>query len=148
MGFCVFEATSKRVDNLWLAGILLSQQLMPGIRLEYFLFNDRSRSQIPKWCRQHKLEVVIGGEPAVLHELQRSHLFPDKVDYVTTDWIEAEKEIAGIDQRPDKLGAAAVDLLIAQIQRGERGIPEVPVTTLIEGEWIDGDSVQRKLVQK
>jgi hypothetical protein len=54
-----------------------------------------------------------------------------------------EPEIAGIDQRPESIGSAAIDLLIAQVRRGERGIPGIPVTSMVEGLWVNGPSVRR-----
>jgi hypothetical protein len=40
-----------------------------------------------------------------------------------------------IDTRPDKMGAAAVELVVAQIHRNERGSPEIPHTLLLDGVW-------------
>ncbi|PTY04979.1 hypothetical protein DB347_20015 [Opitutaceae bacterium EW11] len=50
---------------------------------------------------------------------------------------------AGIDERPDSIGAAAIEQLAAMIQRGEKGTPALPKTTMIDGRWIDGKSVRR-----
>jgi hypothetical protein len=43
--------------------------------------------------------------------------------------------VPGIDQQADVLGAAAVDLLVAQYQQNERGIPEAPRIVMTEGLW-------------
>jgi DNA-binding LacI/PurR family transcriptional regulator len=145
IGFCIFAGTSKRVDDLWLAGMLLCQQNLPQMRLPFFLFDDRTLRQIPAWCRKEKLEVVIGGEPVILAELQRAGMYGKEVDYATVNWVSDEPDIAGIDQRPDQIAAAAIDLVIAQVQRGERGIPAVPITTMVEGQWVDGKSLRRRL---
>ena len=40
-----------------------------------------------------------------------------------------------IDTRPDKMGAAAVELVVAQIHRNERGSPQIPHTLLLDGVW-------------
>ena len=40
------------------------------------------------------------------------------------------------------LGARATELLIAQLQRNETGIPEWPSTTTIPARWVDGPTVR------
>ncbi|WP_162525233.1 LacI family DNA-binding transcriptional regulator [Rariglobus hedericola] len=41
----------------------------------------------------------------------------------------------GMDMREDLVAAGAVDLVVAQLHRNERGVPERPKTLLLEGEW-------------
>lgn len=143
IGFCLFSGTSKRVDELWLAGVLLCQKNLLDLKLSVFLFDDRNMGDIAGWARKEKLDVVIGGEPVILQELKRGNAFPSELDYVTVNWAREEPEVAGIDQRADQVGAAAIDLVIAQMHRGERGVPEVPITTMVEGRWVMGQSLTR-----
>lgn len=145
IGFCIYEGTSGRVDDLWLSGALLTARHHPAAPMKVFLFNDETRAQIAGWALAEKLEVVVSDNSQVLHELQaRGIRSPGEIDFATLNWTKAEPGIAGIDQRPAAIGAAAVDLLIAQIRRGERGIPDVPVTSMVEGAWINGPSLAKK----
>jgi len=43
--------------------------------------------------------------------------------------------LPGIDMREDLIAAGAVDLVVAQLHRNERGVPQHPTTMLLEGEW-------------
>ncbi|MDF3055804.1 MAG: LacI family transcriptional regulator [Rariglobus sp.] len=43
--------------------------------------------------------------------------------------------LPGIDMREDLIAASAVDLVVAQLHRNERGAPAHPTTLLLEGEW-------------
>lgn len=43
--------------------------------------------------------------------------------------------LPGIDMREDLLAANAVDLVVAQLHRNERGVPAHPTTLLLEGVW-------------
>ncbi len=47
----------------------------------------------------------------------------------------ATEELPGIDMREDLVAASAVDLVVAQLHRNERGVPAHPTTLLLEGEW-------------
>jgi DNA-binding LacI/PurR family transcriptional regulator len=145
IGLCLFAGTSQRVDDLWLAGALLTQRHYPGAEMKVFLFDDEMRKKIPEWARAENLEVVLSDNPQALAELRRGGIrSPGEIDYATLNWVRGEPEIAGINQRPASIGAAAVDLVIAQIRRGERGIPEMPVTSMVEGIWVNGPSLQKK----
>jgi LacI family transcriptional regulator len=145
IGFCLFAGTSPRVDDLWLAGALLTRQHNPDAGVKIFLFDDDTRSKIPDWAIAEKLEVIVSDNLQALHELQRRGIrAPGDIDYATVNWSKAEPEIAGVNQRPDSIGAAAIDIAIAQLRRAERGIPEIPVTSMVEGIWVDGPSLPRK----
>jgi DNA-binding LacI/PurR family transcriptional regulator len=149
IGLALYDRTSRRVDDLWLAGALLTQQLQPEAPLQPFLFNDDTLKNVAKWVTDQRIEVVLSDNQYALHELQRQGIqAPGDVDYATLNWIRSEPEIAGINQLPDSIGASAIDLLIAQIQRGERGIPKIPVTSMVEGIWVNGPSLHRKIKSK
>lgn len=56
-----------------------------------------------------------------------------------TVWLRSlehnRKNMMGIDTRPEKMGAAAVELVVGQIHRNERGSPQIPHTLLLDGIW-------------
>jgi LacI family transcriptional regulator len=45
---------------------------------------------------------------------------------------------AGLDLSPRRLGAAAMEMVVAMLHRQERGIPDFPQTITLEATW--GDS--------
>jgi LacI family transcriptional regulator len=49
---------------------------------------------------------------------------------------------AGLDQKPEKVGAAAIDLIVGLIQRNETGLPADPKVVMVEGSWVEGPSVR------
>jgi hypothetical protein len=51
---------------------------------------------------------------------------------------------AGIDQHSEEVGAAAVQMLISQINHHQTGIPKVPRELLIAGCWVNGHSLPPK----
>lgn len=154
VGLCVFTDTSRRVDELWLSAVLLAQyDRLKGIgkkdrefNISTFLFNDTTLKDTPAWCRQEKLDVVISDNLEVMEELTGAGIhMPGEVDFVSLGWFEGQSDIAGVDQRPADIGAAATDLIVGALQRGERGVPAVPLTTMVEGVWVDGPSLTKKI---
>jgi DNA-binding LacI/PurR family transcriptional regulator len=55
---------------------------------------------------------------------------------------------AGIDERPEEIGATAIEQLAGMIQRGERGVPAVPKVVMVDGRWIQGRSVRAKMRER
>ena len=146
IGLCLYDRTSSRVDDLWLAGALLAQRYHPHVTTLPFLFTDDTLRDIPAWIRRARLEVVVSDNQIVLDEMRRQGLeSPGQVDYATLNWVRTEPEIAGIDQRPAAIGATTIDTLIAQIRRSERGIPKIPVSSMVECTWVNGPSLRRHL---
>jgi hypothetical protein len=43
--------------------------------------------------------------------------------------------VGRLNHQPDQLGRVAVEMVVAQIHRNERGSPAVPQTVLIDGIW-------------
>ncbi|MFH1496715.1 MAG: LacI family DNA-binding transcriptional regulator [Verrucomicrobiota bacterium] len=149
IGLCIYESTSGRVDDLWLAGALLTQRRHPESPLKIFLFDDSNRHTIPDWALAENIEVIVSDNPQAVAELRRVGIrVPGDIDFATLNWVQTEPEVAGINQRPGAIGAAAVDLAVAQISRGERGIPAIPSITMIEGTWVNGPSLTRKVRQR
>jgi LacI family transcriptional regulator len=95
------------------------------------------------WFVAHQPDVVIAQAPEApvyLEWMQRLRRpAPEACGFVSLD-IDPTLPFAcsGILQNCEKVAAAAVDLVVAQIQRRERGMPALAKTVLIEGTWVDG----------
>ena len=44
----------------------------------------------------------------------------------------------------DGMGARAVELLLAQLQRNELGVPAWPTTTTVPARWVEGPTVRQQ----
>lgn len=49
---------------------------------------------------------------------------------------------ARIEEKAEEVGATALEVVASKIARNEHGLPKHPKITMIEGEWINGDSVR------
>jgi LacI family transcriptional regulator len=57
-------------------------------------------------------------------------------------WQEGHPDCAGIRQPFAALAAGAVDMVVAQLHRNERGIPARPKAMLFEGDWVEGTTLR------
>lgn len=81
-----------------------------------------------------------------LHLLQAcGHAVPDDIGYACLDLPAAQDAgIAGIDQLPRLVAAAAVDLVITQLQSNEFGVPHQPKIVQLDGCWRDGKTLRAR----
>ncbi len=67
------------------------------------------------------------------------HALPSVKHWITMNWS-AESVAPGICTRYDLIAGAAVDLVLAQLHRNERGTPNPAKVVLLEGEWREATS--------
>tara|TARA_R100000027_G_scaffold67737_1_gene68326 strand:+ start:6562 stop:7623 length:1062 start_codon:yes stop_codon:yes gene_type:complete len=69
--------------------------------------------------------------------------FPEQAGFAHLDRNPSNAGIAGIDQSHEATGAAAVDIVARHLALGEIGPPATAHGTLIEGNWVVGDTVEQ-----
>lgn len=112
----------------------------PGLagELTQFALPD-DRSNLRPWPRRLAPDALIIGWPAdrrVANELKK--FAPKATRVVTLDWRPGG--IPGMDVQNEAIAAGAIDLVVAQLHRNERGIPANPTTLLMDGVWREGPS--------
>jgi LacI family transcriptional regulator len=75
-----------------------------------------------------------------LHELGLR--VPQDIGLIQYEWRPDHDSWAGIDQRNDLVGEAAIDMLISMIHHHEAGVPKYPRATMIGCSWTDGSTVK------
>ncbi len=143
IGLATTKGSDARVNHIWLAGFLSFQATHPTVRkLAPFVGDPFTRESFLEWFRKTRPEVVVSADIMALEWLREEKLrVPEDVAFVHIDWIPERGDIAAVDQRPEQIGEAAVDLLVEQINQNRRGSPSVPRTVLIEGVWRDGPTL-------
>ncbi len=111
-----------------------------GRKLAPILFLDAMpRRAIQTWFDRHRPQAIV---VANAHQV-RANLLPalgaqrcQRTAFACLDY-EAGPGIAGIDQLFETIGSHALDALVAQIHRHERGLPENPTIGMVEGQWTE-----------
>ncbi len=98
------------------------------------------------WLRETKPDAVISGNVAMLDVLKRAGIaVPRQLGVACPNLGTTDGDLAGVVERNRHIGEVAVDHLVALIHRGERGVPDVPQRTLVDGVWHAGRSVRRRV---
>ncbi len=130
--------TDNRLDNRWSAAYAQYQMGLPSKqRIPVLYYQPEERAKVRRWFERYQPQAILGDSPCVKWYLEEIGL-PNGSTYhlVQLDWAEEQTNFfATVDQQPRQVGAAAVDLLTAQLQRNERGIPETPKLVEIPGVW-------------
>ncbi len=96
------------------------------------------------WARDQRPDVVVTdlAVHTVAKTLERA--FPPRARpaVVAMHWPMPEAA-AGVDQNVEEIGTTALSVLSTLIQHNQKGIPDVPHTTMIDGKWARG-SLRRK----
>lgn len=95
------------------------------------------------WFEQHEPDVVLAIFPFVGTWLTDLGLkIPEDVSFAHFECHREQTESAGIDQRSEHVGAAAVDMVVEQFNRGEKGAIALARSVVVKGSWVDGKTVR------
>ena len=142
IGLVMPKMDDDKVENVWTAGYVAAG-LRHGLPMIAPLTTpDFKREVVLPWIRKNRVDTVISTNEYVLKWLRADGLrVPEDLRFVHLDWCPEKGAMAGVDQHSDRIGAAAVDLLVEQVNNNEYGIPTQPKTVMIEGGWSDGPTL-------
>lgn len=131
-------------DRNYVAGFLLFlESTHPHDRIPPCLVPDYSRESFLSLVRKFRPDGVACHTEQVLAWASEAGLRGSDggLSIVHLDHVPTLTQCAGVNHNNHLIGRAVIDLIIAQIHRAERGAPEHPLTTVVEGSWVDGPSL-------
>ncbi|HWL17433.1 MAG TPA: LacI family DNA-binding transcriptional regulator [Opitutus sp.] len=145
IGLFIERYKDERLLNKWTAAFRSFQELQGGIGDAPLLIETTMTPEaFLAWHRRHKLDLAIGHvDEAILWLRQAGIAIPKQAGFFNLNWNERGRPCAGLDLRPELQGIAAVDSVVAQIHRNERGLPVDPHTIMVSGRWVDGPTLRR-----
>ena len=145
MGLVLQRQQDDRLQNRWAAAFTAFQQNHPEIGYVPTLVVDEFRREpFIRWFGKHEPDVVLGHWSGVIEWMEQSGaLVPLTHGFVSMNNTMQDRPCAGLDLQPRLLGARGVELVIAQLQRNERGSPEFPSTTSLLSRWEDGPTLRQ-----
>jgi DNA-binding LacI/PurR family transcriptional regulator len=144
VGLAMSPAHDQRVARHWTAAYLAEQKAGGAAPLE-ICDNPSQPEQLVAWFRRTRPEVVVSDMLAVARGLERAGWkVPHDFAFVHLNLPCDGQELAGVDQHSQRVGEAAVKQLVAAMHQNEVGLPHLPATTLVRGEWVEGHSLPPK----
>jgi len=108
-----------------------------------FHFSSERMLAFHAWFKEHKPDCILGVHPQIKDWLQSMKEPANDVGLMHLDRSQDLVDWAGMDQNSERVGAAAVDMLVGQLHRNEIGVPVFAKSALVQSTWIDGPSVKQ-----
>lgn len=148
IGLALSAKLDHRVADLWSAGYLL-ETFEEGLADPKLLHRPEDRVDevnFIRWVKKAKPDAIIGTHHKIPEWLEKAgYKVPKDIAYAGVDLRSNDGKVAGIFQDARAIGAGAIDMIAGQLLRHERGIPDKPKTSIIDGHWIDGATLPEKI---
>lgn len=148
-GLAILRSGDRRTDHLYSATFLGEQEragtepTVPILRAETW-----NEAEFHAWFTRHRPDVIVGHQSATYFAeiegyLARHNLrVPRDVGLALLDKNPDTSRYTGICQSPERIGAAAVDLLLSRLLLRDFAAPEFPKVELVVGTWNEGKSLR------
>ncbi len=150
-GLYIERGRDDRTHRRFSAAFRSFQESEPGLEVVPMLLTETEprKKEFVTWYRRYQPDVVIGHFTEAIEWMEEcGAVVPETGAFVSLNLLYKTRPCAGLDQQPRELGARAAELLIAQLQRNERGVPEWPTTTTIPARWVEGPTVRKAAVTR
>ncbi|MFH1499804.1 MAG: hypothetical protein ABII82_18485 [Verrucomicrobiota bacterium] len=127
------EPHHRRIHGVHQAAFVANHPT-PGRALAMARFGwPEDAAEMRTWLAKVKADALICVVGAGEERLRELREVPGLKQVVTL--ASPRAGLPGIDMRDDLIAMSAVDLVVAQLHRNERGVPSHPTALLLEGEW-------------
>jgi LacI family transcriptional regulator len=103
---------------------------------------ETNRTAFCDWVSANRPDVILTLDPIVqtwLHALKMR--VPKDIGVAYLELTERTPGASGIERESERVGAAAIDLLVTMLNHNQRGLPAYDNTLLIKGTWIEGSTL-------
>jgi LacI family fructose operon transcriptional repressor len=139
-GLLLNDEDDEKTEHLLMAGFLAHQTtLEPAARVPILYRDSISDTELKKWLFKYKPDALLVLRPSWVERIRSAGIkVPGDIALALLDRSDVHRDVAGIDQRPDLVGAAGIDLVTQDLITSNYGLPAAPKTVLTEGIWVDG----------
>jgi LacI family transcriptional regulator len=154
-GLVMDRMADVNTDHEWLPAFLIHQHFLPRKdrvpACTYRDWTEGPQAEVVAWYERHRPDVVLSTDSDTLRWLRASGVrVPDDCGFMHLCLNEAARAagVAGAIQNSEAVGALLVDKVIAQLHRGEKGLPALVVDSFVEASWVEGATVRAAKVNQ
>lgn len=144
IGLVLSTPTLKAINYTYLAAHQIYQNGVPSRnRIPALQFQEFRKELLAQWLEKHRPDVVVGINPYVREAILACGLrIPEDIGFATLRRFGVTDNCSGIDQQNARIGAHAVELVAARLQRNDLGCNTSPKLVCVSGVWADGSTVR------
>jgi LacI family transcriptional regulator len=140
IGLVMSPDYNDRVGHLSFGSFVAAQSALPPARRlpPLLVEKDADPEIIARWLKQNRPDILLVAETHVPRWAPVARaVTAGRLRLVWLSLAPGHAGQWGIDFRSPQLGRSAVDLVVAQIHRNERGLPDSPTLVMVNGHWIE-----------
>ncbi len=142
IGFYTDAVVDEWTNHRWSGAFLWEHRACKDSTAPHIAKNPGEAS-FKTWLRTYRPDAIVSNCMRVWDWIRAMRERTDIPGFVHLDYLPSMSGIAGIDQRPGAIAAAAVDAVTTQLERQELGPSEMPRSTMLEPVWKDGGSIRQ-----
>jgi DNA-binding LacI/PurR family transcriptional regulator len=146
LGFVLRVEHDVRVHHSFSAAVAWQNTFGGTEFVQPLIYSGDQPADLTGWFERERPDVIVpaGIEDEGTLPKRLGLRVPGAVGFASTSVDTSQvARFAGIQERPGEIGARAIELLASMVQRGEKGIPEAPTVTMVEGLWVEGASIKK-----
>jgi len=143
-GLVCSRVTHESIDRNWVAAFLTFQSPREHRQIPPLMENALTFPTFKRWFLEHQPDVVIATDETIAAWIgQLGRDVPGDVGFALAARHDKSSLCAGLDECSELVGETGVEVLVDMINRGERGLPASPTSTLVPGTWVEGETIRR-----
>ena len=148
IGLALTQEWEQRVHHRWSGGLAWHNLFGGTSPVAPFIDPHAGPNVTPvaflAWIRRERPDVVLCEtfDRAAFSALLAALPARRRPVVATLNWPNPPA-VAGIDQRPERIGEVAVEVVAGMLLRGEKGVPALANTTMVDGVWKTGEWAPR-----
>ncbi|WP_081721814.1 LacI family DNA-binding transcriptional regulator [Geminisphaera colitermitum] len=156
IGFVLSIESNQRTDGMWLASFLARQHspalpttasaapVFTPANVPPLVMDGWEPAKLLAWFREHQPDALIGGAADAALLRANGIRIPEDCAFAHINIIGQPAPVAGVNHHMPELGAAALDLVIEQLNASQTGLPAVPKMVMVDCAWNEGPGVPPK----
>lgn len=140
-GYCILPSSDVGGNYIWISRLLYLYSKYPELTQIPRLPSIESAA-LAKWLKKYKPDVIIGFNIYLSDIEKLGYKVPQDIGFVSLAVDTRDPRISGANENDSLIGKTALDVLVGMIHRSERGVPEVPIRTLVDSTWFPGKTLR------
>ena len=156
IGAAIFEHNPPVNDDYLRLGAVLAMQqktARPRDRVPPLLCAHEEKAEFLKWVHKHRPDAIISFHFEAYEWLELDGVrIPDEVGFISLqdstgagDW---GKTVCSLNPNYEAVMSEAVNFLDQRIRHGDRGVPEHPISSMVESTWHEGQSLPVRQIRQ